>query len=276
MGIYFQNGETMFYCLTIQMKFFRHTLIGGFLFLLISIAARAQDYNSSHIFAHNDYVRAVPFFTAYELQVGYIEADVFLDHGDLSVAHHTQEIQPGRTLESLYLKPLLAQVRRNDGFAYKDSLRSLVLMIDLKTEGTSTLQAVADLLATYPELINCRTLKFMISGSVPDPGLWMNYPSYIYFDGRPGIRYTPEQWKKIHMISTSFGQHMKWNGHGQLPEAEIIKTKSLMNEAHAHGKTFRFWGTPDFENAWQQFMSLQMDVVVTDDVTGLMKFLEQR
>lgn len=255
-------------------KEIRQALVAVFLIWLPHLAASAQEYNSSHVFAHNDYVRAVPFFTAYELEVGYIEADVFLRNGRLFVAHHDHEIQPGRTLDSLYLKPLQAQVRKNGGNVYEDPAKELTLMIDLKTEGTATLTAITEMISQYPEIKEARTLRIMISGSVPDPALWKNYPSYIYFDGRPGIPYTPEQWKRIHMISTSFAQHVRWDGQGQLPRAAVKKIRTLMKEAHSAGKKFRFWGTPDHENAWRQFMDLRMDVILTDDVAGLVGFIE--
>lgn len=248
-------------------------MLAAFFILLFSNLAHGQEYNSSHVFAHNDYVRAQPFFTAYELKVGYIEADVFLRDGELFVAHHHHEIRPGRTLDSLYLRPLQLQLRKNGGNVYENPAAELTLMIDLKTEGTSTLAAITKAIERYPELKASRTLRFMISGSVPDPALWKNYPSYICFDGRPGVPYTPEQWKRIHMISTSFGQHVKWDGEGQLSSEEISKIRVLMEEAHSAGKKFRFWGTPDRENAWRQFMEMRMDVVLTDDVVGLIEFI---
>jgi alkaline phosphatase len=256
------------------MKEIRQALVAVLLVWLPHLATSGQEYNSSHVFAHNDYVRDVPFFTAYELGVGYIEADVFLRNGKLFVAHDDHEIQPGRTLDSLYLKPLQLQVRLHGGNVYESPAQELTLMIDLKTEGTSTLTAVTEAISQYPELRDARTLRIMISGSVPDPALWENYPSYIYFDGRPGINYTPAQWKRIHMISTSFGQHVKWDGHGQLPREAAKKIRALMKEAHAAGKKFRLWGTPDLENAWRQFMDLKMDVILTDDVVGLVDFIE--
>lgn len=259
-----------------EMKKMWQALVAVLVVWLPHLAASGQEYNSSHVFAHNDYVRAVPFFTAYELAVGYIETDVFLRHGKLFVAHHDHEIRPGRTLDSLYLKPLQLQMRKHGGNVYENPAKELTLMIDLKTEGTSTLTAVTEALSQYPEFKDAHTLRIMISGSVPDPALWENYPSYIYFDGRPGISYTPAQWKRIHMISTSFGEHVKWDGRGQLSGEAVKKIRTLMNDAHSAGKKFRFWGTPDSENAWSQFMDLKMDVVLTDDVAALVRFIDRK
>ena len=252
------------------------------LFMVVAInmlwlgCSTAQQYSSARIFAHNDYVRAQPFYTAYDLQVGYIEADIFLEGSQLLVAHHKHEIDTGKSLESLYLQPLRNKIKANNGFVYANHKAPLTLMIDLKTEGRETLKALATKLGKYPELVSSPTLQIMISGNVPPPDEWNQYPSFIYFDGRPGIPYTADQLKRISMISTSFPSHVKWDGTTRIPEADQKKIAALIDAAHAHGKKFRFWATPDFENAWKELMRLQMDVIVTDKVEALSTFLTQK
>src|SRR5690349_8119132 len=116
-------------------------LIFLFFFLLQTTKAQTQ-YTSAQVHAHNDYVQPIPFYNAYTHQVGSIEADVFLDREELYVAHEAQEISPDRTLDALYLKPLQVQIRRNKGSAYPDSKAILQILIDLKTDGTTTLPAL--------------------------------------------------------------------------------------------------------------------------------------
>lgn len=251
-------------------------LITTFFACLSITTGISQAYTSARIFAHNDYVRAIPFYKAHELQVGFIEADVFLHDRDLLVAHHQHEIEKEKTLEKLYLTPLIKQIRKNKGSVYANPKQRLTLMIDLKTEGVATLNKLVDILKKYPELITCSSLEFMISGNVPDPASWKNYPAFIHVDGRPGVVYTPDQLKRISMISTSFRNHSKWKGIGKLAESDHKKIVALMEEAHSKGKIFRFWATPDFKDAWQEQMNLKMDVIVTDDVEGLAAFLKQQ
>src|SRR5687768_12107602 len=236
----------------------------------------AQHYHTPQIFAHNDYERAQPFHAAYNLQVGYIEADIFLIDNKILVAHHKNKTKPGRTLETLYLKPLQKQIQKNGGFVYSDSKASLTLMIDLKSPGAETLKAVVGALENYRDLISCPTLQIMISGNVPDPAHWDEYPSYIYFDGRPGISYTAEQTRRISMISTNFGSHVKWDGKSKISDADRKKIADLVDAAHSKGKKFRFWATPDFESAWKELMDLDMDVIVTDKVEALALFLDRK
>jgi alkaline phosphatase len=243
---------------------------------IVFIAANAQEYTSSSIFAHNDYVHSIPFLSSYYEQVGFIEADIFLQQNDLLVAHTKEEIKPEKNLEELYVKPLWKMIKDNNGSVYSTSDKTLTLMIDMKTEGISTLNMLVKKLKKYPQLISCPTLQITVSGNVPDPGQWKNYPSYIHFDGRPGISYTKDQLDRVSLISTNFRNYSQWNGKGVLTKSEREKIVTLIDNVHTLGKKIRFWGAPDFNNAWIIMMSLKVDILGTDDVSGLAIFLRQK
>jgi alkaline phosphatase len=238
---------------------------------LVSLQGSAQSYSASSVFAHNDYEQPIPFYAAYHLQVGYIEADVFLQDGRLLVAHSRKEIDAKRTLDSLYLKPLQKNIRHHNGFAYADKQKPLTLMIDFKTEGISTMQALVELLKRYPELIQANNLKVVISGNVPEPSLWNQFPSFIHFDGRPGIAYTPAQLERVELISVSFP--VPWNGKGVPDAGDMKKISAIRDEVHGKGKKLRFWGAPDFTNAWIQLMKLNIDVIGSDRINDLVNFI---
>lgn len=147
-------------------------------------------------------------------------------------------------------------------------------MIDLKSEGSNTLMALVQLLQGYLDLITAQQLNFVISGNVPDPSTWNQFPDFINFDGLPGVKYTPDQLKRVRLISDSFTNYSKWNGKGVLPQDEHKKISSIIKDVHAAGKKFRFWGAPDFANAWLQLMELEVDVLGTDHVDELTPFIE--
>ncbi|MBN8650882.1 MAG: alkaline phosphatase [Cytophagales bacterium] len=245
-----------------------------FIQLIWAIHAFGQPHSSSTIFAHNDYVQPIPFFNAYRNQVGHIEADIFLEKGKLLVAHTRAELNSKNTLDSLYLRPLRAKVNANGGYAYANKQLALTLMIDLKSEGSNTLIALVKLLQGYPDLIAAQQLSFVISGNVPDPGTWNQFPNFINFDGRPGVRYSPDQLKRVRLISDSFSNYSKWNGKGVLPQDEHKKISLIIKDVHAAGKKFRFWGAPDFANVWLQLMELEVDIIGTDHVDELTPFIE--
>jgi alkaline phosphatase len=146
-------------------------------------------------------------------------------------------------------------------------------MIDLKSEGITTLRQLVLELKKYPKLTTTPTLQITVSGSMPEPARWKEFPAFIHFDGRPGMAYTPEQLNRVSLISTGFTDITKWNGKGILTEADRAKIEAIIKEAHDKGKKVRFWATPDFANAWLGFMELKVDILNTDHVTELNKFI---
>lgn len=235
----------------------------------------AQEYSSSSIFAHNDYVQKKPLLLAYDKQVGFIEADVFLIQGKLLVAHTRIEVDPNKTLESMYLKPLALLVEKNNGYAYPDTSKTLTLMIDLKTNGELTLDALVEALNHYPTLTHSKTLQVAISGDMPKPDKWINYPSFIKFDGRPGVTYSAEQLARVRLISNSFSEYSRWNGKGEFKTEEQYKLTQVIDAAHALGKPMRFWAIPDNPMGWKKLISMKVDILNTDHVEELTLFLDQ-
>ena len=65
--------------------------------------------------AHNDYEHPRPLLDALDHRFGSVEADIFLVGDQLLVAHDPADLDPTRTLESLYLDPLAARVKANHG-----------------------------------------------------------------------------------------------------------------------------------------------------------------
>ena len=63
-------------------------------------------YPLRHAHAHNDYEHPRPLLDALDHGFTSVEADVFLVDGQLLVAHDPADLDPARTLESLYLDPL--------------------------------------------------------------------------------------------------------------------------------------------------------------------------
>lgn len=149
-----------------------------------SIITLSQSYNTANIHAHNDYLNTVPFYNAFNHNVGSIEADIYLVNNNLLVAHEPYEIDSSKKLSDMYLQPLQKMIKKHGGKIYPSN-QPLIFLVDLKTDGKTTLSQLIRQLQNYPEIINCKTLKITISGSVPDTSLWHTYPDYIHFDGRP-------------------------------------------------------------------------------------------
>ena len=125
--------------------------------LLFLYTAKAQvlQYTSQSLHAHNDYKQAFPFWEAYQQGYGSIEVDIFLHNNQLLVAHEEAELDTAKTLEKLYLQPLLQCIRK------EQHKRNLILLIDLKTDAETTLQALIALLQHYTEIIKNKNLQLL-------------------------------------------------------------------------------------------------------------------
>ena len=90
-----------------------------FLFLYCILTVQAQ-HTTLNAHSHNDYAQNTPFFLAYNAHFGSIEADIWAVNGDLFVAHSKTEITSGRSLDSLYILPIVKLFRANGQKAWKD------------------------------------------------------------------------------------------------------------------------------------------------------------
>ena len=95
-------------------------LVVAGLFLTLTYAGWAQSrpaYSPAQAHAHNDYEHTIPFWQAYDQQFGSIEADIYARNGQLYVAHDSADISDSRTLNALYIQPIVGKVRANKGKA---------------------------------------------------------------------------------------------------------------------------------------------------------------
>ena len=249
------------------------------LFLILSIQCcsllNAQNipYTVANAHSHNDYEQAQPFFLAYQEQFGSIEADIHLVNGKILVAHDAKNVSPNLSLEKLYLDPLDLYIKKNNGTPYRDSSRSLQLLIDQKTEATTTLNGLIEVLKKYPSIIHNKKIRITITGNRPEPKEYAQYPNYIWFDGRPNEVYSKEALTKVALISDDFGDYVKKKFPLVISVAENEHIQSVIQHAHQANIKFRFWGVPDDVTAWEKMIDYQVDYINTDHINGLADFL---
>ena len=101
--------------------------------------------------SHNDYWRRVPLFSAIEAGCIGVEADIWLFDKELYVGHSVASLTRNRTLDSLYINPILEILSKQNprstilpdnasqphGVFDTDPEQSLILLIDFKTSGTA-------------------------------------------------------------------------------------------------------------------------------------------
>ncbi len=265
--------------LLLTRKLKQHTIMFKYLLTLCCLTAwllpAGAQYTTGNAHSHNDYLQARPFALAFEKGYGSIEADVFERNGELYVAHTAAEIDTARTLRRLYLQPLQQMLEEKKG-VFGESKQVLQILIDFKTAGVPTMQALLQQLQAFPAVTAHPRVQLVISGSRPDVSLWSSYPPYIYFDGLPAVQYTAEQLQRIPLFSDNFRNYTQWNGKGSLVKEDKAKIDAVLGKVHGLQKKFRFWATPDEVNAWKTMINLGVDYINTDKVDELANYLQRR
>lgn len=259
--------------------------LAGYLLLTASMGFGAEQLPvplpQAH--AHNDYHHARPLLDALDHGFCGVEADVFLVDGELLVGHDRTELKPERTLESLYLAPLAARVRANGGRVYADG-PVVTLLIDIKTDGPAAWAALHERLARYKEMLtrveNGHVVEgpvmAVISGNCPVQEIKATSPRYAGIDGRMNDLDSDAPASLMPLLSDHWFRHFKWNGKGPMPPEEREKLSGIINRVHRSGRRLRFWATPDLEPIWQELRTSGVDMINTDDLDGLSRFLRQQ
>lgn len=238
--------------------------------------------------AHNDYEHPRPLLDALDHRFGSVEADIFLVDGQLLVAHDPEDLDPSRTLESLYLDPLTARVRANRGAVYRGRRRPFQLLIDIKTEGSSTYLELDRLLRRHRRLfttcVHGRVLPgpvtAVVSGDRAARGpMEAQRVRSAFYDGRLTDLGSPAPASFVPLISDNWTLNFTWRGVGAFPDAERRKLHGIVRTAHARGRRVRFWATPDLpgparDALWGELVAAGVDHLNTDDLAGLASFLD--
>jgi len=244
-------------------------------------AAEVMPLRQAH--AHNDYAHKRPLLDALDHGFCSVEADVFLVNGKLLVGHTMFELKADRTLESLYLDPLLDRVKKNGGRVYKDG-PPIYLLVDFKSKADPTYEVLRKILPKYESMLSrVEEGKFIegavtvvISGDRPFAAAKAEKVRFVGIDGRPIELERTEPAHFIPMISESWGSLFKWRGDGEMPEAERAKLKAMVEKAHQAGRVVRFWATPEKQAVWNELADAGVDLLNTDDLAGLQEFLTKR
>ena len=232
--------------------------------LLLSISALAQSpLKKAH--AHNDYEHERPFFEAFQLGFGSIEADVYAVNGELLVGHERSQLTLNRNLKDLYIDPIIRVLKANKEGNFHQ------LLIDSKTSSDSTLPLIIALLKPHAEIIQQKGFRIVISGNRPRPSQYIESPAWITFDGRSDERFPTN---KVVLESESMIKFGFWNGQGTIPVLLKEKLKNYVDQVHANGRKVRLWATPDSLLGYQALLDIGVDYIGTDKLSLLADYLK--
>ncbi|MFJ5040090.1 phosphatidylinositol-specific phospholipase C/glycerophosphodiester phosphodiesterase family protein [Streptomyces parvulus] len=238
--------------------------------------------------AHNDYEHPRPLLDALDHRFGSVEADIYLVEGQLLVAHDPEDLDPTRTLESLYLAPLAARVRAHHGRVYRRDRRALQLLVDIKTGGAATYLELDRQLRRYGHLFTSYAHGRVLPGAVTAvvsgdraarAPMEAQRTRRAFYDGRLADLGTSASASFVPLISDNWTLNFTWQGVGAFPDAERRRLRSIVGTAHARGQRVRFWATPDIagparDAVWTELVAAGVDHLNTDDLAGLEAFLD--
>ncbi len=229
--------------------------------------------------AHNDYQHDHPLWDALHCGFSSIEVDVRLVAGIFFVAHDAEDVRPFKTLSSLYLDPLRKLIKENNGSVYRDG-SGIVLMIDVKTDGSEAWPPLLKLLEQYMDL-ESGSVEILVSGKRDLNAMVAANNMWIRYDGRLDDLQMHPNLPLISLISAKWTDEFAWNGHGAIPETDLIKMKKVVALAHNQGRKIRFWAT-DFNDSdiqkkvWNQLLAEGVDYICTDKLGEFRNFMSEQ
>lgn len=250
--------------------------------------------------SHNDYWRKVPLFSAIYAGCTGVEADVWLRDGDLPVGHDTASLQPNRTFQSLYVNPLVEILTRqnpttefyqgtNNGVFDTDPEQTLVLLVDIKTDGSETWPWVMKQLTPLRERgwlsywadgqFHRGPITVVGTGNAPFDQIVRNSTYRDAFFDAPLDKLENSTFDSTnsYYASVNFWSAIGavwWTG-GPV-QGKLDKIRSHLREARDRGLVSRYWGLPSWpihvrNRVWEVLVEEGIGMLNVDDLEAAVK-----
>lgn len=259
-------------------------LILNFAFFILNCSSQTVLTNAH---AHNDYWHARPLFQSLENGFMSVEADCHLIDGRMLVAHEKAFTKKRRTLQKLYLDPLMQRAKENspdsyrDKSVYKNGPPEFILYIDIKADCEKFIPFLDSILKTYDAMLTKFVDGKKITGAVRvlvDPCGNNNYvlssnPRYLSLSGNMGDADKKIDNNIMPRISFSYNSLLQWKGKGEMPQAEKEKLKTFMQKAHANDYSVRIWAASNKKKVWKELVAAGVDWINVDRLKKFRKFM---
>ena len=240
---------------------------------------RGQPVCLKNAFSHNDYWRKHPLFDALRDGCPYVEADVYLRGDRLVVAHILPCLRKKKTLERLYLEPLL-KGRFENGDAFPDT--PITLMIDIKSDAVKTYQLLDSVLEKYKSIITTyedgvitwRKVTIVLSGHRPYSLVRRLAFRRVFID--EDLRSIPTDQAAPGgdiLASCKYSHFFKWTGKGSMPVDAKDRLIQYVQAAHQNDLKVRLWASPDNTKVWKALLDCGVDLINTNNIQKLKRFL---
>jgi hypothetical protein len=249
--------------------------------ILIGFKAYPQNISLPNAYAHNDYWHKRPLYDALDNGFTHIEADIYLTHHKLVVAHMLPRLRLHKTLDSLYFRPLMACINGTNGQADCPDY-PVMLMIDIKSGANRTYRALRQLLEKYKDVLStCRNGQFIqgkitvvLTGNKPFGMLRREQERMAFVDEdlMQSVKDTANQ-GFYQTASCRYSRLLNWTGSGPISQAEHERLCQYVSAAHRLNKKVRLWASPENTAVWKELLGCGVDLINTDQLEKLKNFL---
>lgn len=255
-----------------------------FIFFIFPLTLSSQDCILKNAHAHNDYKHKHPLTDALNNKFSSIEADIFLINNELIVSHTHPVFKKNKTLENLYLKPLLDSCLKNNGKVYKNCNESIILLIDIKTDANETYKELKKYLEKYQSILSkyengniiFNAVTVILTGNKPFDMIQKDTIRNAFIDQSLLSLNKSLESTLCLMASTKYSNVLKWKGKGEIPKEEKEKLILLINQAHKEDKLVRLWASPENKKVWNELLNCGVDLINTDKLEMLGTFLKEQ
>ncbi|AYL97919.1 phosphatidylinositol-specific phospholipase C/glycerophosphodiester phosphodiesterase family protein [Mucilaginibacter celer] len=251
---------------------------------LIAFTTRAQRSPLPKAFAHNDYWHNRPLYDALDHGFLNVEADIYLRDDELLVAHILPSFQKRRTLEQLYLKPLLDYYKGNNK-EIKYPLSPLTLMIDIKSDADKTYAKLTEVLKDYKSILSGYDNGVVTTGKVTIV-LTGNKPYQMIKEQTQRFAFIDEDLMQVRTDTASnavyqtasckYSRLLNWTGKGPMPENQKQLLLAYVAVAHHYKKRVRLWASPENKEVWRALLDCDVDLINTDKLAELRDFFADK
>ena len=228
---------------------------------------------------------------------------MWLVNGTLHVGHEQSALTSQRTLQSLYIDPIISILKAENpktpfsmpnsrnGVFDTDSNQTLYLFIDLKTDGKSTYPAVKQALQPLREggwLSKVSgghywesAITVIGTGNTPQSLVEAEETRDIFFDGPlPNLAFSNITSLISPIASTNFDAQFFGFKATEFDATQLDKLRSQIKTAHDKGIKVRYWDTPGWpistRNAvWRTLYTEGADLINADDVVAAAGFSDE-
>lgn len=259
----------------------------------------------------------MPLYDALAAGCTSVEADVWLSGNDLFVGHSQKSLTKNRTLESLYIDPIVSIILNQNtpnpitaingtssnttnlnGVFDTEPHAPLILLIDIKTDGTSTFLTVLQHLEPFRsrgwlshfngtsvvpglitvvgtgntpfDLLASNTTYRDVFYDAPLEKLWGDdsIPVNKFEQLLMGETYTREN---SYYASVSFQEEIGELWHGVLTPQQVLTIRGQVKGAKSRGLKARYWDTPGWpvgrrDHVWDVLMREGVGALNVDDL----------